>query len=138
MHMTARAMKKVHGSGTRANHWSQKGTYGITAATMIAPMVNQVSRPLGRDSQNGTRRVRMMKTMSVCVHMDSTNQAVWNSATPAWNTQSMRPKVTKSKMEEIGPKMIMKRRMKPMSQWVGLSAISSSMLSVGITIWAIS
>ena len=43
------------------------------------------------------------------MHIDSTNHAVWNSGTEEWKMPSITPKVTKSKIEEIGPKIIIKR-----------------------------
>jgi hypothetical protein len=49
----------------------------------------------------------------------------------AGKTHSMTPKVRKSNTELNGPKKIMKRRMKPMSQCEGLRSCSSSTLSVG-------
>ena len=53
---------------------------------------------------------------------------------PALKTQIMIPKVAKSKIELIGPKKVMKRRMKPVSQCAGRWSCSSSTLSVGIVI----
>ena len=56
----------------------------------------------------------------------------------AWKTQSMTAKVAKSNTELIGPKRIMNRRMKPMSQCDGRASCSSSTRSVGIVIWLVS
>ena len=50
----------------------------------------------------------------------------------------MTPKVTKSNTELSGPKKIMKRRMKPMSQCEGRRSCSSSTLSVGMASWLVS
>ena len=58
-----------------------------------------------------------------------------NSAGPAWNTQSMTPKVAKSNSELIGPKNSMNRRISPTSQRDGRATCSGSTLSVGMAIW---
>src|ERR1700694_3401298 len=46
----------------------------------------------------------------------------------------MTPNVRKSNRELIGPKAIMKRRIKPVSHWAGRSSNSGSTRSVGIVI----
>jgi hypothetical protein len=50
------------------------------------------------------------------VASDSTNQPDRNSGAWALKTQIMIPKVAKSKIELIGPKKLVKRRMNPVSQ----------------------
>ena len=75
-------------------------------------MVATVSGVLGRLWKNGTRRVRMAKMTRLWVASDSTNQPERNSVAWASKTQIMIPKVAKSKIELIGPKNVMKRRMK--------------------------
>ena len=82
-------------------------------------MVASASGVLGLLRKNGTRRVRIAKMIRVCVASDSTNQPERNSGARAWKTQSMTPKVAKSKIELIGPKKSMKRRMKAVSQCAG-------------------
>ena len=77
----------------------------------------------------------MTNTISACVASDSTNQPERNSGAVASKTQSITPNVAKSKIELIGPKRIMNRRMKPMSQWDGRASCSSSTRSVGMVIW---
>ena len=93
-----------------------------------------MSGTLGRLRKNGVRRVRITKMISVWVASDSTNQPVWNRLSPAWKSQSMTPKVRKSKRELIGPKTIMKRWISPRSQCAGRRSCSSSTSSVGIVI----
>ena len=65
---------------------------------------------------------------------DSTNQPDRNSGASALKTQIMIPKVAKSKIELIGPKKSMKRRISAVSQCAGRSSCSSSTRSVGIVI----
>ena len=74
-------------------------------------MVATASGVLGRLRKNGTRRVRIAKMTRLWVASDSTNQPDRNSGASALKTQIMIPKVAKSKIELIGPKKIMKRRM---------------------------
>ena len=54
-----------------------------------------------------------------------------NSGAWALNTQIMIPKVTKSKIELIGLKKTMRRRIMPMSKCAGFCSCSSSTLSAG-------
>ena len=97
-------------------------------------MVASASGVLGLLRKNGTRRVRIAKMIRLCVASDSTNQPDRNSGAWALKTQIMIPKVAKSKIELIGPKKVMKRRMNAVSQWAGRWSCSSSTLSVGIVI----
>ena len=106
---------------------------------MIAPTTTTaITEPSsgvdGRLRKKGTRRVRMTKTMRVWVASDSTNQPDRNSGALALKTQSITAKVAKSNTELMGPKRIMNRRMKAMSQCDGRMSCSSSTWSVGIVI----
>ena len=57
---------------------------------------------------------------------------------PAAKGPSMIAKVAKSKIELMGPKVSMKRRMNAMSQCDGRATSSGSTRSVGIAIWLVS
>ena len=61
-----------------------KGSKTASATTVReVPMSHELGRLL-----KGFLRVRIMKITSTCVAMDSMNQPVWNSASPAWKTAS--------------------------------------------------
>jgi len=111
-----------------------KGENGRRMPTATLVTVAAASGVLGRLRKKGTRRVRIAKMTRLWVARDSTNQPDWKRDEWAWKTQIMIPKVMKSKIELIGPKKIMKRRMNPVSQWAGRWSCSSSTLSVGIVI----
>src|SRR5439155_744515 len=103
------------------------------------PIVTQTSVAanrglLGRLRKKGTRRVRMAKIARLWVASDSTNQPERNRVALALKAQSRIAKVAKSKSELIGPKKVMKRRIRAVSQWAGRCSCSSSTLSVGIVI----
>ena len=66
----------------------------ITPISTTSTVVTASGR-LGR-LRKGLPAVRMTKSTSVCVASDSTNQPVWNSASPAWKTRSSTKKVRKS------------------------------------------
>ena len=65
-----------------------RGVNGSSAATATTVSEQAISHGLGR-LLKGFLRVRMMKMTSTCVAMDSMNQPVWKSASPAWKTASM-------------------------------------------------
>ena len=104
----------------------------------MTPITATEERAAGRLRQNGTRWVRITKTTRVCVARDSTNHPERNSAGPAANGPSMIAKVAKSKIELMGPKVSMNRRMNLMSQCEGRASSSASTRSVGIAIWLVS
>ena len=105
------------------------------ARTAAVPVASRGRTHVGRLPVNGTRRVRMTKTMSVWVARDSMNHPVRNSRWPAWRIWSITKKVMKSKRELTGPKTLMKRRTKAMSQAAGRVRTSGSTRSVGMASW---
>ena len=66
------------------------------------------------------------------------NQPLRNSLWLACNTTSITKNVRKSKIELSGPKTLMKRRTKPMSQAAGRATVSGSTRSVGMASWPVS
>ena len=135
--MTMRVRKNPTGNGVKPSAWAN-GETGSAAPTATTPSAARSSGRLGRLRKNGMRLVRIAKMTRVWVARDSTNQPVRNSAGPAWKIQSMTPKVAKSKIELIGPKKSMNRRMKAMSQRDGRTSCSSSTWSVGMASWLVS
>src|ERR1035438_4963953 len=131
--IATRIAKKSGGRGVKPKK-CVNGVNGKSAPASTTAIVVNVSAVLARLRKNGTRRVRIRKTTSDCVASDSTNQPVRKSSGPALKMSSITAKVAKSKIDEIGPKNAMKRRMNFVSQWDGRSSISSSTLSVGIVI----
>ena len=59
------------------------------------------------------------------------NQPVWNARSSDPRTSSRRPKVRKSKSDEIGPNTSMKRSTPRISQRAGFASTSGSTTSVG-------
>src|SRR4051812_15164564 len=97
--------KKAGGNGAKPSVWFN-GLWGMNAPTATTMNTEASSGLDGRLRKNGTRRVRMTNTMSVCVASDSTNQPERNSGALASNTQSITAKVAKSNTELMGPKRI--------------------------------
>src|SRR5450759_288574 len=113
--MAVSAAKKPHGNGWKPRACAS-GVAGSSAPTVTTLSAARVSGRLGWLRKNGVRRVRIAKITKVWVARDSTNQPERNCAGPEWKTQSMTAKVAKRTNELSGPKEIMKRRMKAMSQ----------------------
>src|ERR1035437_712318 len=127
---------EAEGAGQRRGGEQRGGGGGTDGGG--GPTAARTSGRLGWLRKNGMRRVRIAKITRVWVARDSTNQPERNSAGPEWNTHSMIAKVPKSNTELSGPKEIMKRRMKAMSQCAGERSCSSSTLSVGMASWLVS
>ncbi len=114
---------------------SASGVNGRMAPIVAHVMGVMIIGMLGRLRKKGTRRVRIRNTTRVWVASDSTNQPVRNSSWLACRTVSITKNVRKSKIELIGPKTLMNRRTKAMSQAAGRASTSGSTLSVGMASW---
>ena len=128
----------------------------MKGSSVTTAMPSIVSSITGRDARlwmNGSFLVRIMCMTSVCVHMDSMNQPVWNSAANlsciaglVSCAKVMPPHaigaITKyssryvaiSKIELTGPIQSMKRLMPDASHVRGTLRYSASTLSHGIAV----
>jgi hypothetical protein len=82
--MAARRRKKSGGGATKPR-CPASGVRGNKTAVDRTTRQPTANHRLGR-LLKGFLRVRMMKITSTCVAMDSMNQPVWKSASPAWKT----------------------------------------------------
>ena len=97
------AASTAPGRGTNPSP-AARGVNGRTAPSRTQPTTDASNPTTGRLRKNGVRRVRMTKTTRDWVASDSTNHAVWNRDSDAWNPHSIKANVPKSKIELSGPK----------------------------------
>src|SRR5229473_610782 len=107
--MRAIAASSATGGWVKWN--GSRGTKGIMIAAMAMARVVASRYLLGLLLLMG-RLVRMTRTTTLADMTDSMNQPVLNSVSLLWKTRMSTPKVRKSKIELIGPKVAMKFRMK--------------------------
>lgn len=108
-------------------------------------MIEKVMNITGHEAElcmNGTLRVRIMCTISVCESKLSINHPDWNSDSISgpWhlNTHHIIIYVAMSNIELIGPIHIMKRLRSAESHTRGLRRYSLSIRSNGIVVWDMS
>src|SRR5665647_137419 len=93
---------KNSGGGATKPSCAANGVNGNAIANRTTVKEVMVSAMLGR-LLNGLPRVRITKITSTWVAMDSMNQPVWNSSSPAPKTFSRMKNIRKSNTELTGP-----------------------------------